>query len=72
MPPFGSAQFRLEPGGQRLQGIFVGRRGEGYRRRLQRLTVLLRRRMQMVVMVVVVMVTSLADRLTARQLVLLL
>lgn len=71
MPPFGSAQFRLEPGGQRLQGIFVGRCGEGYRRRLQRLTVLLRRLMMVMVVVVVMMVISLTDRLTARQLLLL-
>lgn len=82
MPPLGSAQFRLEPGGQRLQGIFVGRRGKGYRRRFQRLVVLLGRLdvlmvLMMVVVVVVVMVVMvvmvplLADLLTAGRLLLL-
>lgn len=41
VPPFGRAEFRLQSGCQRLQGIFVGRRGQCYRRRLLRLVVLL-------------------------------
>lgn len=62
MPPLGSAELRLEPGGQRLQGILVGRRGERYRRRFQRLLVLLGG----LVIVMMVVMTSVADLLAAR------
>lgn len=65
MPPFGSAEFRLEPGGQSLQGIFVGRRGEDYRRRFLRLTVLLLERLMVTVVMVMVMTSLTADLLTA-------
>lgn len=71
MPPLGRTEFRLQPGCQRLQGIFVGRRGQCYRRRFLRLVVLLLGLivlmvvMAAVVMVVVVvqMVIPLADLL---------
>lgn len=56
MPPLGRAEFRLQPGCQRLQGIFVGRRGQCYRRRLLGLVVLLGGLIVVVVMAAVVMV----------------
>lgn len=79
MPPLGSAQFRFEPGGQRLQGILMGRCGKGYRRRFQWLVVLLGRLdvlmvlvvvvvMVVVMVVMIVMVPLLADLLTAGRL----